>query len=215
MTTYSVHEIFYSLQGEGAQTGRAAIFLRFSRCNLWSGHEQDREKAKCKFCDTDFLGTQGPGGGEYASALAVAQAVEALWSDNSINAQPFVVCTGGEPLLQLDDDLVDALHAVGFEIAVESNGTCYSPDGVDWMCISPKLPDLKSLKIISGNEIKLVYPQKELPPEKFEDMDFTHFYLQPMDGPDLEENITLTAQYCLDHPQWKLSLQTHKIIGLP
>lgn len=211
--TYSVKEIYFTLQGEGAQTGRAAVFLRFAGCNLWSGREEHRAAAVCRFCDTEFVGTDGPGGGKFETASEVAEAVARQWPATS-RACPFVVCTGGEPLLQLDDPLLDALHARGFEVGVESNGTVLAPDGIDWLCISPKAaaPVLQR----SGQELKLVYPQDEpeAQPEKFADLDFDHFFLQPLDSPDLEENTRLAIRYCLEHPQWKLSLQTHKLVGI-
>lgn len=207
---YSVKEIYYTLQGEGAQTGRAAVFLRFAGCNLWSGLERDRASAVCTFCDTDFVGTNGPGGGKFKTAKALAEAVAAQWRGGG---KPYVVCTGGEPLLQIDEVLIGALHARGFEIAIETNGTLEAPAGIDWICVSPKAgADLKQRR---GSELKLVYPQPGAEPERFAALDFQHFFLQPMDGPDVEANIQAAAQYCLDHPAWRLSLQTHKLIGLP
>ena len=211
--TYSVKEIFYTLQGEGMNTGRPAVFCRFAGCNLWSGREEDRDTAVCTFCDTDFLGTNGPGGGRFATAQALAEAVHAAWPVSSCpSVEPLVVCTGGEPLLQFDGDCVSSLHKAGFEIAIETNGTLVPPDGVDWICVSPKAG--ASLKLTSGNELKLVYPQSEAQPESFENLKFDHFYLQPMDGPDIDRNTQLTLEYCLSHPQWRLSLQTHKVIGI-
>ncbi len=210
--TYSVKEIYYTLQGEGAQAGRAAVFLRFAGCNLWTGREEDRGKAVCQFCDTDFIGTDGPGGGAFKTAEGLAHAVEAKWPKAS-RGRRYAVCTGGEPLLQLDTPLVDALHRLGFEVGVETNGTQEPPDGLDWICVSPKAD--AELKLTHGNELKLVYPQKDVPPERFADMAFEHFFLQPMDGPEREVNTRAAAEYCLAHPHWRLSLQTHKLIGIP
>jgi len=257
---YSVKEIYYTLQGEGAYTGRAAVFCRFAGCNLWSGHEADRAAAICRFCDTDFADTNGPGGGKFASAEELARAVEESWCDHSLpglkivpgdtlNAGPstrppdgglaqddnrrliaqddrtdvrpkdcaggrrFVVCTGGEPLLQLDAPLIDALHARGFEIAVETNGTITAPKGLDWICVSPKAGT--ELKQCSGDELKLVYPQPGADPSEFESLAFRHFFLQPMDGPNRDANTQAALRYCLEHPRWRLSLQTHKILGIP
>ncbi len=207
---YSVKEIYYTLQGEGAQTGRAAVFLRFAGCNLWSGLERDRASAVCRFCDTDFVGTGGPGGGKFASPEALAEAVAQRWAGGG---RPYVVCTGGEPLLQLDAALIDALHAREFEIAIETNGTLEAPPGIDWICVSPKAG--APLVQTRGSEMKLVYPQAGAEPERFTGLDFTHFFLQPMDGPDAAANIQAAARYCLAHPEWRLSLQTHKLIGLP
>ncbi|MGB5256665.1 MAG: 7-carboxy-7-deazaguanine synthase [Woeseiaceae bacterium] len=212
--TYSVKEIYYTLQGEGAQTGRPAVFLRFSGCNLWSGREMHRLESVCRFCDTDFVGTDGAGGGKFETPELLANAVLQAWPSTPGQQRPYVVCTGGEPLLQLDDAAVEALHAVGFEIGVESNGTLVAPAGIDWLCISPK--GSAGLVQASGNELKLVYPQveTEAQPEKFAGLDFEHFFLQPLDSPDLEANTQRSIAYCLAHPQWKLSLQTHKIIGI-
>lgn len=207
---YSVKEIYYTLQGEGAQTGRAAVFCRFSGCNLWSGREEDRTNAICNFCDTDFVGTDGEGGGKFSSAESLARAIQSKWP---FGGNPFVVLTGGEPLLQLDDKLIEAIHERGFEIAVETNGTIPAPHGIDWLTVSPKAN--ADLVQRSGNELKLVFPQKNAEPELFESCHFDHFFLQPMDGPKLHQNIELAAEYCLAHPKWKLSLQTHKILGLP
>jgi 7-carboxy-7-deazaguanine synthase len=225
--SYTVKEIFYTLQGEGAQSGRAAVFCRFSGCNLWSGREEDRSRAVCQFCDTDFVGT-GPDGGRFAGATELAEAIDRCWagrgsglvsdSDRSRDASAdgagckYVVCTGGEPLLQLDEDLVDALHERGFEVAVETNGTKPAPASLDWICVSPKAgaPFVQS----SGNELKLVYPQEDAPPEKFVQLDFEHFFLQPMDGPDAGLNTERAIEYCLAHPKWRLSIQTHKLVGL-
>ena len=209
---YTVKEIFYTLQGEGAQTGRPAVFCRFAGCNLWSGREADRAGAVCTFCDTDFVGTDGPGGGKFAEAEALAAGIEAEWPDIS-GGRRFVVCTGGEPLLQLDAALVAALQGRGFEIAVETNGTLAAPGGLDWICVSPKAD--APLVQISGDELKLVYPQEAAMPDRFEHLAFTHFFLQPMDGPDRAVNIEAATDYCLAHPRWKLSLQTHKILGIP
>lgn len=209
--TYSVKECFYTLQGEGAQTGRAAVFLRFAGCNLWSGLERDRESAVCKFCDTDFIGVDGDGGGKFTTADAVAEHVAAKWGGTS--GKPYVVCTGGEPLLQLDGELISALHAKGFEVAVESNGTIAAPASLDWICVSPK--SSAELKQTSGDELKLVYPQADAPPEKFVGLEFHHFFLQPMDGPQREANTAACIAYCLAHPKWRLSLQTHKVTGIP
>ena len=213
--TYSVKEIYYTLQGEGAQTGRPAVFLRFAGCNLWSGREQDRARAICNFCDTEFVGTDGPGGGKFANAAELAAAVRACWPEDPACSDPFVVCTGGEPLLQLDDAAILALHDAGFEIAVETNGTLQAPSGLDWICVSPKAG--AAVVQTSGDELKLVYPQAEpeAQPERFADMAFSHFFLQPMDNADGAKNTQAAIQYCLDHPHWKLSLQTHKIIGIP
>ncbi|MGA2572339.1 MAG: 7-carboxy-7-deazaguanine synthase [Terracidiphilus sp.] len=208
--SYAVKEIYYTLQGEGAQTGRAAVFCRFAGCNLWSGREQDRASAICRFCDTDFADTNGPGGGRFASADALAAAVEQRWP---ASGKRFVVCTGGEPLLQLDAPLIDALHARGFEIAVETNGTIDAPSGLDWICVSPKAG--AELRQRTGDELKLVFPQPGAEPERFESLAFRHFFLQPMDGSDREENTRLALQYCLEHPRWRLSLQTHKLLNIP
>ena len=210
---YSVKELFLTLQGEGAQAGRRAVFCRFAGCNLWSGREADRDKAVCRFCDTDFVGTDGPGGDRFPSADALADAAAALWGPEP--AHRFVVCTGGEPLLQLDQALIDAFHTRGFAVAVETNGTLAAPDGIDWICVSPKAG--ATLRQTSGDELKLVFPQQEpqAQPERFETLDFRHFFLQPMDGPAAAENTEAATRYCLAHPQWRLSLQTHKLIGIP
>jgi 7-carboxy-7-deazaguanine synthase len=211
---YSVKEIYYTLQGEGANTGRAAVFCRFAGCNLWTGREEDRASATCKFCDTDFVGTDGPGGARFNSAELLAVAVRATWQETtSAQGLPLVVCTGGEPLLQLDEELVKALHNVGFQIAVETNGTLLPPDGIDWLCVSPKAGS--NLALHSGHELKLVFPQEGGEPERYEHLDFQHFFLQPMDGPERDRNTHLAIQYCLNHPRWRLSLQTHKLIGIP
>ena len=209
---YTIKEIFYTLQGEGANAGRPAVFCRFSGCNLWSGREADRADAVCTFCDTDFVGV-GPDGGRFATAQALAEAVSAGWPwSASSGARPLVVCTGGEPLLQLDDDAVSALHAAGFEVAVETNGTRLPPPGLDWICVSPK--STAPLVLTSGNELKLVFPQADAPPERFESLAFDHFYLQPMDGPVVDANTRQAVAYCLAHPRWRLSVQTHKALGI-
>jgi len=209
---YAVKEIFYSLQGEGANTGRPAVFCRFAGCNLWSGREEDRATAICRFCDTDFVGTDGAGGGQFRTASDLAAVIAKRWTGAQA-AKPLVVCTGGEPLLQLDEALIDALHGAGFEIAVETNGTKSAPRGLDWICISPKAD--AELALTSGNELKLVYPQANMDPARFEDLAFYHFFLQPMDGPERERNTQLAVDYCLRHPRWRLSLQTHKFLGIP
>ncbi len=201
--TYSVKEIYYTLQGEGARTGRAAVFLRFAGCNLWTGLERDRAKATCQFCDTDFVGTDGPGGGKFADAEALARAVAQKWPQES-NAQPYVVCTGGEPLLQIDEPLIHALHAHHFEIGIETNGTLLPPPGIDWICVSPKANAEFNLK--RGNELKLIYPQAGAPPENYAGLLFDHFFLQPMDSADRDANTRAATAYCLAHPQWRLSL---------
>jgi 7-carboxy-7-deazaguanine synthase (Cx14CxxC type) len=210
--TYTVKEVYYTLQGEGAQTGHAAVFLRFTGCNLWTGREEDRASAVCTFCDTDFVGTDGPGGGKFATADELAAAVESKWPA-AARADRLVVCTGGEPALQLDAALVAALHARGFRVAIETNGTQPLKTPVDWVCVSPKAT--APLVVCAGDELKLVYPQTDAPPERFESLAFAHYFLQPMDGPDRERNTQLAARYCLDHPRWRLSLQSHKLIGLP
>ena len=210
--TYSVKEIFYTLQGEGAQAGRPAVFCRFAGCNLWSGLERDRATAVCTFCDTDFVGTDGTGGGKFKTAADLAAAVAALWPKGQ-GGQPYVVCTGGEPILQLDQPLVDALHAQGFEIAVETNGTLEPPAGIDWICVSPKADADLTLK--TGDELKLVFPQDKAMPDRFTGLAFKNFFLQPMDGPDRLANTQAAIAYCMAHPQWRLSLQTHKITGIP
>jgi len=240
---YFVKEIFYTLQGEGAQTGRAAVFCRFAGCNLWSGREPDRATAICRFCDTDFADTNGPGGGKFASAEALAEAIAEKWAQGwraKATADPsrrppggglaqddsseqeakdrrgagrFVVCTGGEPLLQLDAPLIDALHLRGFEIAVETNGTIAAPPNIDWVCVSPKAGSV--LVQQSGDELKLVYPQPAADPAAFAALPFRHFFLQPMDGPSRDANTQAALRYCLDHPQWRLSLQIHKLLGIP
>lgn len=209
---YSVKEIFYTLQGEGAQTGRAAVFCRFAGCNLWSGREQDRATARCRFCDTDFVGNDGVGGGRFATADALAAAVDAAWLAEQATGKKYVVCTGGEPLLQLNHDAIEALHARGFAIAVETNGTVAAPEGLDWICVSPKAGT--ELKQRAGSELKLVYPQTEFGPERFDGLAFEHFFLQPMDGAESAANTAAAVRYCMEHPQWRLSLQTHKIVGI-
>jgi len=212
--TYTVKEIFYTLQGEGANTGRPAVFCRFAGCNLWSGREEDRSKAACQFCDTDFRGTDGENGGKYRTAAELADRINASRPQGSGESlSPFVVCTGGEPLLQLDDTLVVELHARGFQVAVETNGTKPAPFGLDWICVSPKAET--KLVLQSGNELKLVYPQAKALPERFDQLAFDHFFLQPMDGPNREENNRRTVEYCLAHPHWRLSLQTHKVLRIP
>jgi 7-carboxy-7-deazaguanine synthase (Cx14CxxC type) len=209
--SYAVKELFLTLQGEGAQAGRRAVFLRFAGCNLWSGREQDRATAVCTFCDTDFVGTDGPGGGKFADAQALADAAAACWG--GAPAHRLVVCTGGEPLLQLDAPLVEALHACGFEIAIETNGTQVPPPGIDWVCVSPKAD--APLLLTAGDELKLVFPQAKAMPDRFTHLAFRHFFLQPMDGPAKDANTQAAIAWCLAHPQWRLSLQTHKLTGIP
>jgi 7-carboxy-7-deazaguanine synthase (Cx14CxxC type) len=209
---YSVKEIFYTLQGEGANAGTPAVFCRFAGCNLWTGREADRETATCRFCDTDFVGTDGPGGGRFPTADRLAAAVEAAWPASEPTPR-FVVCTGGEPLLQLDPPLIEALHAAGFEIAVETNGTVGPPPGIDWLCVSPKAD--APLVVTRGDELKLVYPQEGGEPSRYERLEFRHFFLQPMDGPARDANTRAALDYCLAHPRWRLSLQTHKLLGIP
>lgn len=210
--TYSVKEIFYTLQGEGAQTGRPAVFCRFTGCNLWSGLERDRDSAVCNFCDTDFVGTDGIGGGKFKTAELLAKEIAAQWQGQQ-GGKPYVVCTGGEPLLQLDEALIDELHKRGFEVAVETNGTQVAPEGIDWICVSPKSTAEVVLK--QGNELKLVYPQVDAQPEQFEQLNFEYFFLQPQDGTDINENTKATIDYCKLHPKWRFSLQTHKILEIP
>ncbi len=207
---YAVKEMFATLQGEGAQAGRASVFCRFAGCNLWSGREQDRADAACRFCDTDFVGVAGPGGGRFADASTLADAIAGHWSGQA--AHRYVVFTGGEPLLQLDAALLDAVHARGFEVAVETNGTLAAPDAIDWVCVSPKAGT--ELVQRSGAELKLVFPQPGLDPERLQGLEFRHFWLQPMDGPDQAANTGAAVAYCLAHPRWRLSLQTHKLIGI-
>jgi 7-carboxy-7-deazaguanine synthase (Cx14CxxC type) len=209
--TYSVKEIYYTLQGEGAQAGRAAVFLRFAGCNLWSGQEQDRHDATCRFCDTDFVGTDGVNGGKFADAAALARAVFAQWPAQGAGKQ-YVVCTGGEPLLQLDKALVTALKDEGFEIGIETNGTLLPPPGIDWICVSPKAGSAQKLR--HGDELKLVFPQAGAEPDLFAGQDFRNFFLQPLDDQDRAANTQAATTYCLAHPQWRLSLQTHKLIGI-
>jgi 7-carboxy-7-deazaguanine synthase len=211
--TYAVREIFYTLQGEGAHAGRPAVFCRFAGCNLWSGREADRATAVCRFCDTEFVGTDGEGGGKFATAESLAKAVASHWPAGDTAGKRYVVCTGGEPLLQLDGALIDALHAEGFEVAVETNGTQPAPDGLDWICVSPK--STAPVVLTHGDELKLVYPQADALPEQFEHLDFGRFFLQPMDGPDQVRNTQLAVEYCLAHPRWRLSVQTHKVLGIP
>jgi 7-carboxy-7-deazaguanine synthase len=209
--TYSVKEIYYTLQGEGAQAGRAAVFLRFAGCNLWSGLEKDRAEAVCRFCDTDFVGTDGPGGGKFANVVKLVRAVFAQWPERA-RGKPYVVCTGGEPLLQLDKPLITALHDQGFEIGIETNGTLLPPAGIDWICVSPKADAEQKLK--RGDELKLIYPQAGAAPERYAGQDFRNFFLQPMDNADRAANTQAATEYCLKNPQWRLSLQTHKLIGI-
>jgi 7-carboxy-7-deazaguanine synthase (Cx14CxxC type) len=212
--TYSVKEIHYTLQGEGAQTGRPAVFLRFAGCNLWSGREVHRASAVCRFCDTDFVGVDGPGGGKFESPDELATAVRQQWPTVS-GGVPFVVCTGGEPLLQLDEPAIEALHVAGFEVAIETNGTIPAPPGIEWICVSPKAGAV--LQQTHGDELKLVYPQREAEaqPERFLRLDFRHFFLQPLDDERRDANTQSVIRYCLQHPEWKLSLQTHKMLGIP
>ncbi|WP_145134844.1 7-carboxy-7-deazaguanine synthase [Roseomonas gilardii] len=209
--SYAVKEIFATLQGEGAQAGRPSVFCRFAGCNLWSGREEDRAGAVCQFCDTDFVGMDGEGGGRFADAGALAAAIEAGWAGGP--SHRYVVFTGGEPLLQLDAPLIAAVHARGFEIAVESNGTVEPPEGIDWLCVSPKAG--APLRVRAGSELKLVFPQPSLMPDSLPSLEFQYFYLQPMDGPDRLAHTEAAVRYCLEHPQWRLSLQTHKLIGIP
>jgi 7-carboxy-7-deazaguanine synthase len=209
--SYAVKEIYRTLQGEGAQSGRAAVFCRFAGCNLWSGREADRTEAQCSFCDTDFVDTDGPDGGRFADAQALAAAIERAW--NGPRERAFAVFTGGEPLLQLDAPLIEAMHARGFSCAVETNGTLLAPSGLDWICVSPKAGAPFTLR--AGDELKLVFPQEGIDPQEFEALAFEHFFLQPMDGPERTANTEAAAAYCLAHPRWRLSLQTHKFIGLP
>lgn len=209
MATYKVKEIYFTLQGEGARTGRAAVFLRFTGCNLWTGREEDRANAVCQFCDTDFIGMDGVEGGKY-TASELAGKVASLWPSGQ--QQKYVVCTGGEPLLQLDEELIDALHDQGFEVGIETNGTITVPRGIDWICVSPKANT--DVVVQKGNELKLVVLQQNLEPHLFEDWEFSNFYLQPMDGPKVNEYTKWAVDYCLQHPRWKLSLQTHKLLGI-
>ena len=209
--SYAVKEIYYTLQGEGMQAGRAAVFCRFAGCNLWTGREQDRHRATCQFCDTDFVGTDGPGGGKFARAEDLALAVDARWPAGRGNK--YIVCTGGEPALQLDAALVEALHGRGFEVAIETNGTTPLARGIDWICMSPKAGT--DIVVREGQELKLVYPQPRALPDQFEEFGYQHFLLQPMDGSDRERNTHLAVEYCKAHPRWRLSLQTHKFLGIP
>jgi 7-carboxy-7-deazaguanine synthase (Cx14CxxC type) len=210
---YRVKEIFYTLQGEGTRAGRPAVFCRFTSCNLWTGRERDRHRAVCQFCDTDFVGTDGVGGGRFRTASDLAAAVAKTWQGKPHRrSRSYVVCTGGEPLLQLDEPAVAAFHAEGFEVAVETNGTLPAPPGIDWVCVSPKGDT--NLVLTAGDDLKLVYPQSGAEPERYEALDFTRFLLQPMDGPDREANTAAAVRYCLKHPQWELSLQTHKYLGI-
>lgn len=212
--TYTVKEIFYTLQGEGANTGRAAVFLRFAGCNLWTGKATDRAEAACGFCDTDFVGTDGPGGGQFAEAGDLAGMVDEVWMTSGADStRKFVVCTGGEPLLQLDASLIEALHSKHFVVAVETNGSIATPEGIDWICVSPKAG--VELAQRSGDELKLVYPQDNLDPSDFDQLSFDHFFLLPMDGSDRDRNTELAVNYCLRFPRWRLSIQTHKILGIP
>ena len=208
---YSVKEIYYTLQGEGYHTGRPAVFIRFSGCNLWTGHEKDRSGAICNWCDTDFVGTNGINGGKF-SAEEITNIINSLWKGN-VQTEPYVICTGGEPLLQMDESLIKAIHKAGFEIGLETNGTMIPPDGIDWICVSPKAN--ADLVLKNGNELKVVYPQCGMNPRMHEKLKFDHFYIQPMDGIDQKNNIKKSEKFVLDHPKWKLSLQTHKILGIP
>ena len=210
---YSIKEMFYTIQGEGGQTGRPAVFCRFSGCNLWSGREADRASSICTFCDTDFVGTDGPGGGVFQTPDDLVRAVASHWPRNANSCRRCVVCTGGEPLLQLDEPAIEAFHNHGFDVAIETNGTRIAPPGLDWICVSPK-PGY-TIRQRSGDELKLVYPQPNLTPESVEDLDFTYLYLQPMDGPDWDRNIQDALAYCMEHPRWRLGVQTHKLIGCP
>jgi len=213
--TYLVKEVFTTLQGEGANTGRVAVFCRFTGCNLWSGHERHRATAVCQFCDTDFVGTDGPGGGRFTTADDLADHIAAQWPGGlpaTDGVQPLVVCTGGEPLLQLDGPLIDALHDRGFTVAVETNGTIAVPAGIDWVCVSPKAGT--ELAVTGGDEIKVVFPQPGAEPDRFEHLAFSHWFVQPMDGPDAAANTTAAVAWCLDHPRWRLSVQTHKVVGI-
>ena len=210
--SYSVKEIFYTMQGEGAQSGRPAVFCRFAGCNLWSGREKDRATAVCRFCDTDFVGIDGDNGGRFDTAESFATAVRAQWKSNDPTVKPLVVCTGGEPLLQLDTVAVKALQDLGFEVAVETNGTQSAPKNIDWICMSPKAGT--KIVLTEGDELKLVFPQPDLQPSSVEHLQFKNWFLQPMDGPERDKNVQLTLQYCLAHPRWRLSLQMHKLVGI-
>lgn len=211
--SFTIKEIYFTLQGEGAHTGRAAVFCRFAGCNLWSGREQDRSSARCTFCDTDFVGTDGPGGNKFATAEDLVEALLGVWRSHTNSKHAYIVFTGGEPLLQLNDELIKECKRKGLEIAIETNGTLPTPQGIDWVCMSPKSGN--PIKVDSGDELKLVFPQSDCVPESFEHLQFKHFFLQPMDGPNQAENIQLAAAYCQANPLWRLSLQTHKLIGLP
>jgi 7-carboxy-7-deazaguanine synthase len=213
--SYSVKEIYYTLQGEGANTGRAAVFCRFAGCNLWTGHEKDRTTAICSFCDTDFVGTDGPSGGHFETADDLSNAAAVAWvaSRDRAGVKPLIVCTGGEPLLQLDHELVRAFHDKGFSVAVETNGTRLPPPDLDWICVSPKAG--AELVLRSGNELKLIFPQSGAEPSMYDELSFEHFFIQPMDGPEREANIRLAVEYCLQNPKWRLSLQMHKMVGIP
>ncbi|GGC95454.1 7-carboxy-7-deazaguanine synthase [Aquisalinus flavus] len=212
---YSVKEMYFTLQGEGAQTGRAAVFLRFAGCNLWTGREQDRGRAVCDFCDTDFIGTDGPGGGKFGTPASLAAAARQMWDAEAAPGEgiPYVICTGGEPLLQLDAPLIAALHEAGLQVGVETNGTVAAPTGLDWICVSPKAD--APLVQTSGDELKLVYFQQKARPERFAALSFAHFFLQPMDGPEISRHTAAAIEYCRRHPQWRLSLQIHKLTGIP
>ncbi len=211
---YAIKTIYYTIQGEGAHSGRPSVLCRFAGCNLWNGEEDDRATATCGFCDTDFVGTDGPGGGRYATPEAVAEAVARFWPTGaSPDSQPWVICTGGEPLLQLDEPLVRALQRRGFGVAVETNGTLPAPDGLDWLCVSPKAG--AELVLRQGDELKLVFPQPGVDPEQFVHLDFQHFFLQPMDGPTRQQSTDAVLRYCLENPHWRISLQTHKFLGIP
>jgi len=210
--TYTVKEVYYTVQGEGARAGTPAVFCRFAGCNLWTGREQDRETAICQFCDTDFVGTDGPGGGKFKTASALLDRIESFWP-HADKANRFIVFTGGEPLLQLDKEIISEAHTRGFEIAIETNGTLACPPGIDWICVSPKAGSTLVQK--TGNELKLVYPQAPFDPAQFTDLSFEHFFLQPMDGPDQTANTKATIDYCLEHPKWRVSFQTHKFAGIP
>jgi len=209
MQTYKIKEMFYTLQGEGFHAGRPAVFCRFAGCNLWSGREEDRDKAVCKFCDTDFWGTDGQNGGKYTAEQLISK-ILTLWPDPKIS--PFVVCTGGEPALQMDTLLVEAMHKASCIVAIETNGTIPLPTGIDWVCVSPKAD--ATVVVTSGDELKLVFPQSENRPENFEHLDFAHFYIQPLDDSNTAQNTRLSVEYCLANPHWKLSLQTHKVLGI-
>ena len=208
--SYRIKEIYFTIQGEGVHTGKEAVFCRFSGCNLWTGREEDRHKATCTFCDTDFFGVDGENGGKYSSVHDLAKKIEECWPNNS--KDKFIVFTGGEPLIQLDQNLIDHLHEKGFKIAIETNGTMLPPNNIDWICVSPKKN--AKLVLLKGDELKLVYPQPGFEPEQFESLDFDHFCVQPMDGKDLQKNILECVSYCIENPLWRLSLQTHKILGI-